>query len=366
MITMALIISTLFDNQVLTDLRPCSATHIKRLGRRLGLCLSVVLFCTLAHGNTSQDISKSTQRVLSEEGFSVYLENLKREAIAQGKEKNWLDGIFTGIRFRPSVVKSDKNQPERKITLDSYIKTRVPDWKVKQAVEAYTQHKALLDEIGGRFGVQPRFIVALWGNESNFGKIQGNYHLLSALASLAYEGRREKLFKDNFFAALTLLEQGHIEPDELKGSWAGAMGQTQFMPLSFLRYAVDYDGDGKKDIWNTPADVFASIANYLASEGWNSKGTWGRQVKLTQPVSLSGLSRSNMRPLSYWKQQGVKRYDGSDLPNVNIAASLIMPDGETGRIYLVYNNFHTLMKWNRSTYFGVSVGYLSERIKRGF
>ena len=154
--------------------------------------------------------------------------------------------------------------------------------------------------------------------------------------------------------------------DNFKGSWAGAMGQTQFMPVSFLTYAQDYDGDGKKDIWGTKADVFASIANYLASEGWDDTGTWGRQVRLTKPVTISGLTKANMRPLSFWQDQGVRRFDGSDLPNVDIKASLIMPDGENGRIYLVYNNFHTLMKWNRSTYFGVSVGYLSERIKRGY
>ncbi|BFT29829.1 lytic murein transglycosylase [Alteromonas sp. D210916BOD_24] len=326
----------------------------------------LVMFSPFTHSEPTPKISQAAKNALSEAGFSDYLANIKREAVAQGMDINWLDGVFSDIRFRPTVVKSDKNQPERKITLDNYLKTRVPDWKVTKAVEAYTHHKALLDEVGARYGVQPRFIVALWGNESNFGKIQGSYHLLSALASLAYEGRREKLFKDNFFAALTILQQGHIEPEMLKGSWAGAMGQTQFMPLSFLHYAVDYDGDGKKDIWNTPADVFASIANYLASEGWNSEGTWGRQVTLTQPVSVSGLSKANMKTLAYWKGQGVKRYDGSDLPDVSVDASLIMPDGEKGRVYLVYNNFHTLMKWNRSTYFGLSVGYLSERIKRGY
>jgi len=263
------------------------------------------------------------------------------------------------------VIKSDKNQPEQKMTLDRYLASRVPDWKVKQAVEKFHQDRELLEEIGHKYGVQPRFIVALWGNESNFGRIQGNFSVLSALASLAYEGRREKLFKDNFFAALEILNQQHIPVEALKGSWAGAMGQSQFMPVTFLAYAVDYDGDGKKDIWNTKADVFASIAHFLASNGWDDKTTWGRQVKLTKPVSVSGLSKANFKPLSYWQEVGVRRYDGRNLPNANISASLIMPDGPDGRIYLVYNNFHTLMKWNRSSYFGVSVGYLSERIKRG-
>lgn len=298
--------------------------------------------------------------------FNDYLKTLKSEAIEKGYDAQFLDITFRDIAFRPSAVKSDKNQPEKKVTLDDYLATRVPDWKVEQAVQKYLSNKALLDEIGRKYGVQPRFIVALWGNESNFGKIQGSYHVLSALASLAYEGRREALFKKNFFAALTILSEQHAQIDKFKGSWAGAMGQTQFMPVSFLTYAEDYDGDGKKDIWGTKADVFASIANYLASEGWSDAGTWGRQVKLTKPVSVSGLATESMKPLSFWHEQGVRRFDGSDLPNVDINASLIMPDGENGRVYLVYNNFHTLMKWNRSTYFGVSVGYLSERIKRGY
>lgn len=302
----------------------------------------------------------------SESDFNAYVKSLKNEALEQGFSSTLLDRAFNDITFRPTAVKADKNQPEKKITLDDYIVSRVPDWKAEQAVQKYLSNKALLDKIGEEYGVQPRFIVALWGNESNFGKIQGSYSVLSALASLAYEGRREALFKKNFFAALTILDQGHIPIDSFKGSWAGAMGQTQFMPLSFLTYAVDYDGDGKKDIWGTPADVFASIANYLSSEGWDDSGTWGRQVRLTQDVPISGLSKENMRSLSYWQEQGVRRFDGSDLPKVDVKASLIMPDGESGRIYLVYNNFHTLMKWNRSSYFGVSVGYLSERIKRGY
>ncbi|CAD5268885.1 Membrane-bound lytic murein transglycosylase B [Alteromonas sp. 38] len=300
------------------------------------------------------------------QGFAEYVTALKAEAQQKGFDESLLNDAFNDISFRPTVIKSDKNQPEKKITLDSYLASRVPDWKVQQAVEMYNKHKSLLEEIGQKFQVQPRFIVALWGNESNFGRIQGNYSVLSALASLAYEGRREKLFKDNLFAALTILDEGHTSVDALKGSWAGAMGQSQFMPISFLNYAVDYDGDGRKDIWQTEADVFASIANYLSSEGWDNNGTWGRQVSLTQPIKEFGLSKSLYKPLADWQQAGVRRFDGSDLPNADIPASLIMPDGSEGRVYLVYNNFHTLMKWNRSSYFGVSVGYLSERIKRGY
>ncbi|MCW8092549.1 lytic murein transglycosylase [Alteromonas sp. ASW11-130] len=304
----------------------------------------------------------------SEAGFNEYVKGLKDEALTQGFDQQLVNDALSHIQYRPTVIKADKNQPERKITLDSYLATRVPDWKVKQAVELYESHHALLTEIGTKYGVQPRFIVALWGNESNFGKIQGSHDVLSALASLAYEGRRETLFKKQFFAALTILAEGHTSLEVFKGSWAGAMGQSQFMPTSFLTYAVDYDGDGRKDIWNSYADVFASIANYLSSEGWNEKYTWGRQVKLMDEKALqyAGLDKNNFMPLSTWQRRGVRRYDEQNLPAVPINASLIMPDGEEGRIYLVYNNFHTLMRWNRSSYFGVAVGYLSDRIKRGY
>ncbi|WP_373318501.1 lytic murein transglycosylase [Alteromonas salexigens] len=301
-------------------------------------------------------------------GFQAYLSELQQEAVTRGIDPALLDKAFATIEFRPTVVKSDKNQPERKITLDDYLATRVPDWKVNQAVEKLSAHRGVLEEIADVYQVQPRFIVALWGNESNFGRIQGKFDVLSALSSLAYEGRRETLFRKQFFAALTILNEGHIELADFKGSWAGAMGQSQFMPTSFLTYAVDYNKDGKKDIWGTPADVFASIANFLSSEGWQGDYTWGRQVTLTSDEALSkrGLDKQHYQPLAAWQQLGVRRYDGSALPDVDIRASLIMPDGPDGRIYLVYNNFHTLMKWNRSSYFGVSVGYLSDRIKRGY
>jgi membrane-bound lytic murein transglycosylase B len=225
----------------------------------------------------------------------------------------------------------------------------------------------LLDQVEQQFGVQKRFIVALWGNESNFGNIMGKHSVINSLVTLAYDGRREAMFKKQLFAALKILHQGHVELDDFVGSWAGAMGQSQFMPTSFLDYAVDFDNDGRKDIWNNKADVFASIANFLKSEGWSNQITWGRQVSVPDDFdfSLAGLKSSSKRLLADWHGVGVRRYDGRNLPNIPIKGSLIAPDGENGRIYLVYENFHTLMKWNRSSYFGVSVSYLSDRINKG-
>lgn len=304
---------------------------------------------------------------LAKPSFEQYVTSLKQEAIGLGHAPELVEQAFHDVSYHQRAVKADKNQPEFKMTLDRYLKSRVPDWKVKQAQSLYKEHQALLEKVSKHYAVQPRFIVALWGNESNFGKIQGKYPVISALTTMAYEGRRETLFKSQLFSALTILAEGHIEKDKFLGSWAGAMGQSQFMPSSFLSYAVDFDGDGKKDIWNNKADVFASIANYLKTEGWDNDLTWGRQVTLPEnfDLSLSGLAKNKMKPLSAWQALGVRRFDGSDLPTTNIAASLIMPDDEHGRVYLVYQNFHTLMKWNRSTYFGSAVSYLSEKIKQG-
>lgn len=305
--------------------------------------------------------------VNSKPTFEEYLADLKLQAIEQGYSKDFVEQVFLGVSFREKTVTADKNQPETKITLDTYLATRVPDWKVKKAVDLMTQHKELLDQVEKQYGVQKRFIVALWGNESNFGNIMGKHSVINSLVTLAFEGRREALFRKQLFAALKIIEQGHVKLEDFVGSWAGAMGQSQFMPTSFLDYAVDFDNDGRKDIWNNTADVFASIANFLKREGWSDQLTWGRQVSVIDnfDFSLGGLKLSQKRLLAEWQESGVRRYDGKDLPKVNVNASLINPDGKEGRIYLVYENFHTLMKWNRSSYFGISVSYLSDRIKKG-
>lgn len=299
--------------------------------------------------------------------FDEYVLGLKQEALNKGYSAEFVESTFADVTLRKKVVKADKNQPETKITLDKYLATRVPDWKVDKAVKLLNENRALLDKVEAEYGVQKRFIVALWGNESNFGSIQGKHPVISSLVSLAYDGRREVLFKKQLFAALDILQKGHIPQGQFLGSWAGAMGQSQFMPTSFLNYAVDFDGDGKKDIWQKKADVFASIANFLKSEGWSNQLTWGRQVKIPEnfDLAMAGLKRDAFKPLSDWQELGVTRYSGESLPDVDLSASLIAPDGSKGRVYLVYENFHTLMKWNRSSYFGVSVSYLADRIKKG-
>lgn len=294
--------------------------------------------------------------------FEQYVSGVKKEAIAQGVSTSTIKTAFSDIRFIKRTVKLDRSQPEKRQTLDTYLPKRVPEWKVKKARELFKKHHAELEQIGEQYGVQPRFIVALWGNETNFGSYTGNFDIVSALASLAYDGRREAFFRKELLAALKILDQGHIKKGEFKGSWAGAMGQTQFMPSSFLAYAVDQDGDGRKDIWGTQADVFASIANYLKQSGWNDELTWGRQVRLPEgfDTKLSGLKTK--KSLSQWQSKGIRRFDYTDLPKVDIKASVVIPDDMKGRAYLAYANYDVLMKWNRSYYFVTSVGYLSDRI----
>lgn len=294
--------------------------------------------------------------------FYAYVAGLKQQALAAGIKPETVAAAFANIRVIEPAIKHDKNQPEFKLTLESYIPRAVPQWKVNQAKALYRQHLPLLTKIGAEYDVQSRFIVALWGIETNFGKLTGTYPLISSLATLAWDGRREDFFKGQLLDALRIIEQGHVTPSAFKGSWAGAMGQVQFMPSSFLKYAVDQDGDGKKDLWGNLADVFGSAANYLQQNGWHGDETWGRQVKLPEGLDPALLGLEQTRQLSAWQALGVRQLDGSPLPGVEMQASLVRPDDAKGRAYLAYPNYLVLRHWNRSHYFVVAVGTLADRL----
>ncbi|RUO74188.1 lytic murein transglycosylase [Pseudidiomarina sediminum] len=309
-------------------------------------------------------LAPNTTYAADEAGFADYVKAIKAEALEKGYTEATLEQAFAEAKFYQRSVKADKNQPEFKLTLDTYLPRAVPEWKAKQAVEKYNEHKDLLEEVGAKYGVQPRFIVALWGIETNFGSYTGGFDVVSALTTMAYEGRREEFFKDQLWQALTIIQEGHIDVAQMKGSWAGAMGQTQFMPSSFMAYAVDYDGDGRKDIWNSMGDVFASAANYLKNAGWKDDVTWGRQVQLPEGFDESLASLKTKKTLAEWQALGVRRMDGSALPQRDdIQASVVIPDDKNGRVYLAYANYDALMRWNRSHYFVAAVGYLSDRIR---
>jgi len=330
-----------------------------------------IIFSSYTPANNTSDA------IEAKPSFETYIQAIKKEASEKGYSPEIIQSSFAKVTFHKRAVSADKSQPENVETLDTYLPKRVPNWKINRARDEFKKHEKLLNNVANKYGVQPRFIVALWGLETNFGKIMGNYNVISALSTMAYEGRREAFFKKQLWAALTILEEGHISIDNMKGSWAGAMGQNQFMPTSFLSYAVDGDGDGKKDIWDNHADVFASMANYLKKEGWSDELTWGRQVKLPDNFDISLAipkntgSRANWlkawskteKTLAQWQDLGIRRTDGTNLPKADVTAALVFPDDANGRAYLAYNNYKSLMHWNLSYYFVTSVGHLSDRIK---
>ncbi len=298
--------------------------------------------------------------VFGEGTFEQWMKKFKAEAIEQGISPTLLDQAFEGVAPIPRILELDRKQPESRMTFSEYRQKIVSQQRIQQGRRMMTQYRGLLEEIGQRYAVQPRFIVALWGIETNYGKNSGGYHIIGALATLAFDGRRSQYFRMELLNAFRILQDGHTSLDTMMGSWAGAMGQCQFMPSSFLKLAVDYNGDGRIDIWNTPADVFASAANYLSKSGWRGTQIWGRRAQLPPEFNTQQASLKITKPLPVWQNMGIRQHDGSDLPHSTIDASIVLPDGKTGPAYLVYNNYRVIMKWNRSTYFATSVGLLAD------
>jgi membrane-bound lytic murein transglycosylase B len=296
--------------------------------------------------------------------FDVWLEELRKDALKEGIGAETLTATLTGLAPIERVIELDRRQPEGRFTFQQYNERVLSPSRIERGRELYREHRALLDRVAADYGVQPRFIVALWGIESSYGSYDGDYPVIGALATLAYDGRRASFFRGELLNALRIVDQGHIAIEHMTGSWAGAMGQSQFMPSSYHAYAIDYDRDGQRDIWTSLPDVFASIANYLARAGWNDDYTWGREVLLPARLSSELIGLDASRPLPEWQRLGVRRIDGTDLPSVPLKASLLSTDDGQGPAYLVYDNFRVLMAWNRSTYFGLTVGELADLIAR--
>lgn len=298
--------------------------------------------------------------------FKAWLAELRAEAQAKGISDGILDAALGRIKPIPRVIELDRRQPEFTLTFRHYLDRVVPASRVRKGRAKFRANRALLEEIGAKIGVQPRFIVALWGIETDFGRVTGGFKVIPALATLAFDGRRGAYFRKELLHALQILDEGHISPQAMVGSWAGAMGQSQFMPSSFLAYAIDYDGDGRRDIWTTRQDVFASAANYLAKSGWRADQTWGREVILPAGFDAAMADLEVRKSIGDWQALGVRRADGGDLPKRRLAASIVLPEkGKMSPAYMVYNNYRTTLRWNRSTYFALAVGLLSDGIGAG-
>ena len=307
-------------------------------------------------------MSWSIKDAMASVPFDQWLNEFKTEASAAGIRPEILDEAFSTIVTIPRVIELDRKQPEFTLTFDQYLTRVVPASRVKKGRQKLAENRAILEVVGAKYGVQPKYIVALWGIETDFGRVTGGFKLIPALATLAHDGRRSAYFRKELLNALKILNQDHIKAKDMVGSWAGAMGQCQFMPSSFLNFAVDHDGDGRKDIWTTKADVFASAANYLSRSGWKGDQTWGRAVTLPSGFDNALADLKIRKPISEWQSLGIRRSDGSDLPKRDLQAAIRLVDGPGSPAYMVYNNFNTIMKWNRSTYFAVAVGTLAEKI----
>ncbi len=300
------------------------------------------------------------------QNFQAWLKELRAEAQSRGISEATLQAALDSIAPIPRVIELDRRQPEFTLTFTQYRDRVVPPSRIKKGRAKLQANRALLEEIGAKIGVQPRFIVALWGIETDFGRVTGGFKVIPALATLAHDGRRSAYFRKELLNALRILNEGHIAPKDMVGSWAGAMGQCQFMPSSFLAHALDYNGDGRRDIWTTREDVFASAANYLKKSGWRNDQTWGREVTLPSDFDPKLANLKVRKQIGDWQALGVRRADGSDLPSRQLMASIVLPEkGKMSPAYMVYNNYRTTLRWNRSTYFAIAVGLLSDGIGAG-
>jgi membrane-bound lytic murein transglycosylase B len=319
--------------------------------RYAGLFCLLLLVCTLPVRAEEPD-------------FDGWLAAVRAEAISRDISPAIVDAALAETRPIDRVLELDRRQPEGTLEFEAYLARIVTDRRVRDGHSLLSQHSNLLARLQREYGVQPRILVALWGIESDFGRRTGTFRVVDALATLAFDGRRSEFFRGELLDALTILDQGHVEPSRMLGSWAGAMGQPQFMPSSFLRYAVDHDRDARRDIWDSTADTLASAANYLASHGWDPDLKWGRAVRLPGDFDHTLVGRQARRSLEQWHRLGVRRADGSALPSVDITGWIVTPGDETGPAYLVYDNYGVLLKWNRSDYFATAVGILSDRLRK--
>ena len=296
--------------------------------------------------------------------FSDWLEEFAVEAQERGISRSAIDTALDGVQPIPDVIELDRNQPEATDDFCIYMGRRLTNTRIERGRKLLKEHRDLLRRVSAKYGVPARFLIALWGLESNFGDSVGSFPVIDALATLAHDDRRGPFFREQLFAALQIVEQGHQTPSQMKGSWAGGMGQVQLMPTSFLSNAVDYDGDGRKDIWSSLPDAFASAATYLKRMGWRAGETWGREVRLPPELARDKAELATTRSLADWRSLGVKRIDGRALPVAEMRGSIVLPGRKNHHAFLVYSNFHTIMNWNRSTFFAISVGALADEISR--
>lgn len=294
--------------------------------------------------------------------FARCVLDLQEKAKADGVPVKLIDQVLAKVQFVPRVIELDRRQPEFTETFANYLNRRVTPERVMKGRELLVTHRELLEQLANRYGVPPQYLIAFWGLETNYGSYLGKMPVLDCLATLACDERRSSYFTGELFQALHLLDSTGINPEQMRGSWAGAMGHTQFMPSAYQKYALDGDGDGRADLWTSIPDALTSAANFLQQLGWQRELRWGREVKLPTGFAYQQAGLDNRQALAEWAKSGVTRASGAKLDDIDVQAALIVPAGHSGPAFLVYDNFDVIMRWNRSQFYALAVGYLADRI----
>ncbi len=299
--------------------------------------------------------------VAQQQNWRSWLSQVRSEALGQGISASVFDEAFAGVHEPSKQVKGlARSQPEHRLTYSKYLNSRVDAYRIAIGRKEYKKNMTLLTEIGDHYGVDPCFIVSFWGMETSYGSYMGNFPVIRSLATLAYDSNRPDFFRKELFLALHILNDGHVTLAQFKGEWAGASGQPQFLPSSWGKYAVDYDGDGHRDIWTSKPDVFASIANYMKLNGWKTNEPWAVYVKLPPHFNMQLEGKSITKPVSEWSSLGVRTENGQTLPHQELQASIVKPNG--GPVFLAYPNYKMILHYNNSIYYAGAVGYLADKI----
>jgi membrane-bound lytic murein transglycosylase B len=297
--------------------------------------------------------------------FAAWRDGFRARALAQGIRPQVFDAAFQGVGVDAEVVRLDGRQAEFTKPIWEYLDGAASSARIEAGRAERARRASTMAAIESRYGVDAPVVLAIWGMETNYGANRGSMEVIESLATLAYEGRRRDFAEEQLVAALRILQSGDVDPARMKGSWAGAMGHTQFMPTSYLTYAVDFTGDGRRDVWSDdPTDALASAANYLARSGWTRGQPWGVEVRLPQGFNYGSADQSNVRPVSDWRARGVTLVNGAVLPDHGPAA-IVLPAGATGPAFAVYGNFFVIKKYNNATAYAMGVGHLGDRIAGG-
>lgn len=318
---------------------------------------------------TPTDLTSSSNvpNYASQNNFQNCLANLRSQAVTRGVSSSTYDRYTQNLSPDYSVIERLNYQPEFSTPIWDYLSGLVDEERVQLGRQKLQQHREVLNRVAATYGIPAETVVAVWGVESNFGDISGKYPLLQALGTLSCEGRRQSYFRGEFFTTMKLLQRGDVREEQLKGSWAGAFGHTQFMPSTYDELAVDFDGDGRRDLVSSIPDALASTANFLSKRGWQSGQPWGFEVKIPQGMSVSGEGRRNKKSLSSWNNQGVVRADGSALVQGNLSqssqAGLLAPAGPSGPVFLVFKNFDAIYSYNAAESYALAIAHLSDRLQ---